>query len=433
MSSQKEKPQTAEDGEKPIVSTDVEDYLPQNNDLVIRDGFPALRMSSTGGPNIDCDEPLPRHKFWAADNALNLEPHWEALLADCETVFTARTREDDQAYSAGTTYFMPCQMKPRCALEALVLSIFQKHTAALDSTTYIPEQSGAEWWTLVMDDEGEKAPDNNDDDDEGDEVGLHFDADYGLEAQAPNLLLHPRLASVTYLTDFGSPTVVLDLQSPPPGDTEKKTLQKNIPTAWLSRPKIGKHMVFDGRLLHGAPSTFFPGMVTTTAAVSSSSDTDLPLRKKAKLLRPPPHKKRITLLVNIWLNHCPLDAEPLDDEVIEELKTPWESSDSGKTDDSFVPPFSWNNDIDLDKPVECSRVTLTASPSDPAGTEEVVICGRLVTVHYGASMSDFHKAARTADGLVQLDLDRDVIALTVGDEVEDESDEDDNLEKEEEE
>jgi hypothetical protein len=48
-------------------------------------------------------------------------------------------------------------------------------------------------------------------------------------------------------------------------------------------------------------------------------------------------------------------------------------------------------------------------------------------------MSDFHKAARTADGLVQLDLDRDVIALTVGDQAEEESDDDDNVEEEEEE
>lgn len=422
-----------------------EEDVPENNDLVIRDGFPALRLPGGKRPNIDGVEPLPRHKIWASDRALRFAPnHMDALIADCEAVFTARTREDDQAYSAGTTYFLPCQMQPRCALEALVHSIFNKHTAALDSTTFLPEQSGAEWWTLVLADDDDKAaaatandpPKNNDDDsasteEEGDEVGLHFDADYGLEAQAPNLLLHPRLASVTYLTDHGSPTVVLDVPSPPPNDTEKKSLGGSILTGWLSAPKVGKHMVFDGRLLHGAPSTFFPGQTAAAAPAAASTTSAVaeqqqPPLKKVKLNQQPPApppRKRITLLVNLWLNHCPLDAEPLDDEVVEQLKTPWTKSTAENTDDSFVPPFFWNdNNFDLDATTECQTVSLTASETDPAGSEEVVICGRLVTVSYGASMQDFHKAssAASAAGLVKLELASNVISLEVGDEVPDE-------------
>lgn len=58
----------------------------------------------------------------------------------------------------------------------------------------------------------EKAKDNNkneekdneeeEDDEEEDQVGWHYDADYGLEDQAPGLLLHPRVATVTYLSNF---------------------------------------------------------------------------------------------------------------------------------------------------------------------------------------------------------------------------------------
>jgi hypothetical protein len=58
-----------------------------------------------------------------------------------------------------------------------------------------------------------------DEEDEGDEVCFHFDADHGLEDQAPNLLLHPRLATVTYLTDFGAPSGV-DVRSNPPDVSE---------------------------------------------------------------------------------------------------------------------------------------------------------------------------------------------------------------------
>lgn len=428
---------------------------PSNNDLVIRDGFPALRLPANGGPNIDGEEPLPRHQFWASETALNfLEPaHWDALVSDCEIVFTARTRESDQAYSVGTTYFLPCQMKPRCALEALVHSIFTKHTASLDPTTFVPEQSGAEWWSLVMD--GVSMDDDDDDDDverrmqsddsevedDDDEVGWHFDADYGLEAQAPDLLLHPRLATVTYLTDYGSPTVVLDLRSPPPGDTEKKTLQGSIRKAWVSMPKKGKHVAFDGRLLHGAPSTYFPpGLATRVTAKASLPLSDEPPRKKAKQLPPTlpqsPHK-RITLLVNIWLNHCPLDAELLDDDVIAQFQTPWKTTDTNSSttgtttnDDSLtVPLFSWY-DLDLEHPTACQKVSLSASQSDPAGTEEVVICGRLVTVNYGASMSDFRNASTKNGGLVELELGPDVISLVVGDKVEDEESDEDEEEEE---
>lgn len=44
-----------------------------------------------------------------------------------------------------------------------------------------------------------------------DEVGLHFDADYVLEDLLPvGQLVHPHIATVTYLSDEGAPTLVLN-------------------------------------------------------------------------------------------------------------------------------------------------------------------------------------------------------------------------------
>lgn len=411
--------------EEPIVSDQpVGTEPPRNNDFVIREGFPALRLpgNKNNGPWIDGDEPIPRHSFWADGDALTYH-HLEDLWQDCETVFSARARDSDQAYSAGVTYFSPCQMKPRCALEALVLSIFRKHTDGLDAGVFIPEQSGAEWWTLVLDEDKveeeaskKQGDDDHDDDDEeeGDEVGLHFDADYGLEDQAPNLLLHPRLATVTYLTDFGAPTVVLDQRSPPPNDVEKKTLQGSIRKGWLSHPKIGKHMAFDGRLLHGAPASFFPSM--SDATISKTAEPPL---KKAKLQA----RKRITLLVNIWLNHCPMDAELLDDDICAQLKTPHEMK--GKSDESIQPPFVWKSDLDLARPTKLVNAKLVESPTDPAGEEEVVICSRLVTAIYGASAESFHSACAQGD-LVELEFEKGALSLEVGDVVQSDEDETDN-------
>ena len=292
-----------------------------SNDFVIRNGFPALRKPGGKEPWIEGDEPIPPHKAWL--DAFEELP--STLIDDCRAVFTARTRDDHAAYSHGVTYFLPKTMKPRCGLESVVQSIFDRHTQHLADGVMIPEQSGAEWWTLAMEEDGE--------------VGWHFDADYGLEDQAPNLLIHPRVATVTYLTESGPPTVVLDRVSPPPTDIE--SLAGPVPRAWMSHPKLGRHLAFDGRLLHGAPSELM--------------GDEEPTKKKAKL------EPRVTLLVNVWVNHCPLDAEPLDDYIVASLTSPVESS------------LSW-------KPQTESFSKVQLSVTEDSVEDEVVICHRSVTV-----------------------------------------------------
>lgn len=267
----------------------------KEGDLIIRDGFPALyipeaknSISSDGKikepqsfrPMVNGKEPLPRHGFWSSEDVIqfdNDQGYLKMLREDCETVFTARDKPDGAAYSAGQTFFIPANMKPRCALEALAMKIFHEHTKDLEPGTFNPAVSGANWWTLIMDDDIEESnaaattpaasassaisepagakttgldggDEDEEDDEEGDdEVGLHFDADYELEEQTGNILLHPRVATVTYLSDHGAPTMVFEQKSPPMDDLKKSTLEKGISKAWLSHPKIGKHTAFDGR------------------------------------------------------------------------------------------------------------------------------------------------------------------------------------------
>ena len=250
----------------------------KEGDLIIRDGFPALYMpkeKSTSSdekskgplsfqPMVSGEEPLPRQGFWSSEGVIQFENDQDSLKMlreDCETVFTARDKPDGAAYSAGETFFIPSNMKPRCALEALALKIFHEHTKDLEPGTFNPAQSGANWWTLVMDDNAGDATasasaagakttgleDDDEGDDDDDEVGLHFDADYELEEQTGNILLHPRVATVTYLSDHGAPTLILEQKSPPMEDLKKTTLEKGINKAWLSHPRIGKHTAFDGR------------------------------------------------------------------------------------------------------------------------------------------------------------------------------------------
>jgi len=444
-----------------------------SKDLVIRDGFPALLKPKSMSQEDDTTDStttkkqskiswwieetdetmvLPRWPFWSQDDALEF---WDAktlpmLLQDCRTVFSARTVDQDvAAYSAGTTYFLPALMKPRCALEGLVQLIFQQHVGSLpDAGMHKPEQSGAEWWTLVLEEESqEKQPANpktgdqekddkedvEDEEEEDDEVGWHFDADYGLEDQAPGLLLHPRVGTITYLTDVGAPTVVLDCQSPRQGQVQSLH-QKRIDKAWISYPQVGKHAAFDGRLLHGAPAHVFPSRAVLTSSSSSNgrnkqdNNTHPPPAKRAKLsedgkdetnnnkAQPLSQKQRVTLLVNVWLNHCPLDAELLEDEVLEQLETPWSVPSSEKTKDengvpsssssSSSPLFSWNPKVDMTKEASMAHVTLIRQPAnnaiaknkddDEALEDEIVLCNRHVKVKYGAALEDYHFVAQQA-------------------------------------
>ena len=248
----------------------------KEGDLIIRDGFPALyipkKKSAPGDekikvgpsfqPMVNGEEPLPRHEFWSSEDVIqfdNDQGSLNTLREDCATVFSARDKPDGASYSAGETFFIPSNMKPRCALEALALKIFHEHTKDLEPGTFNPAQSGANWWTLVMDDNAEEKTasatacaktiglDCEDEDEEDDEVGLHFDADYELEEQTGNILLHPRVATVTYLSDHGAPTLVLEQKSPPMDDLKKQTLERGISKAWLCHPRLGKHTAFDGR------------------------------------------------------------------------------------------------------------------------------------------------------------------------------------------
>jgi hypothetical protein len=396
------------------------------NDLVIRDGFPALKNPNGKGAIISGDEPLPRHPFASYSQALEIPDEFsDSIQRDCQRVFTARSTEDQASYSVGTTFFLPAVMQPRCALEGLALAIFQAHVKDLDGM-YTPEQSGAEWWTLILDaSKNQDANAKEYDEDESDEVGMHYDADYGLEDQMPNILLHPRVATVTYLSNVGAPTLVLNKHSPPPSDPERKSLNGDIRQAWLSGAKYGKHLAFDGRLLHGAPALFFPG--NSGAKVNGGGkEPDLKRQKVEEN-----QEKRVTFLVNVWVNHCPMDAELLDDDICKRMETPWEVLDTSKKgDSSFKPPFVWKNP-DLAKPDTNEKISLKASMEDPAGTDEVVVCEHQVTFSYGPTMAELHAAAsKTAMGeSVELVLGEGAMRLEVGEKVQSEDDDKDDSEQ----
>lgn len=109
----------------------------------------------------------------------------EALRADCATL-----------YEAGN-FWLPAtgDVAPRCALERLAADIFAHYTAG---ASFDPERSGVEWWVQVR--EGGSA---------GEGIGMHWDKDEALVAGGGGMA-HPVVGTVTYLTDIGAPTLVIN-------------------------------------------------------------------------------------------------------------------------------------------------------------------------------------------------------------------------------
>lgn len=95
----------------------------QHDALIVDEGFAVLNNFK---PPKEGDaakpDPIPRYPFASFTDAISMPStsQKEAFLNDCSVVFTARTKEDSESYSTGETFFLPCLMKPRCALEALV-------------------------------------------------------------------------------------------------------------------------------------------------------------------------------------------------------------------------------------------------------------------------------------------------------------------------
>ena len=90
------------------------------------------------------------------------------------------------------------------------------------------------------------------------------------------LFVHPLASTVTYLSSEGAPTLVVDARLSPEGKYVEA-----VGDAHIVPPRVGRHVRFDGRLLHGAPLELLEARGDESPYV------------------------RVTFLVNIWIGHKP--------------------------------------------------------------------------------------------------------------------------------
>lgn len=110
----------------------------------------------------------------------------------------------------------------------------------------------------------------------------------------------PTLSTVTYLTASSSnaaPTLVFD-------HTYDQGEEEIIDTMLCSRPSLGKHLVFDGTLLHGAPAN---PLLKANIEESNNEVGDSP------------SSIRVTFLVNVWKDRKPSSVHTLESSIRQKL------------------------------------------------------------------------------------------------------------------
>lgn len=229
------------------------------------------------------------------------------------------------------TFWMPQGMKPRCRLEQMALEVFNRHVP--NGCTYDAASSGAEWWVQIRPSPplsgrysmhadsaatGDGDKDDNDDMDMAKSgISFHWDKDEDLRlAMGGTMNLHPHLSTVTYLTNIGAPTMVLNYRvNALTGEYIEPSSSGDNTEGYVSWPRKGKHLSFDGRYLHAAPGDLLEeGEFSRQCKYDSSGLTD---DKEVKKLER--RHRRVTFLVNVWLNYKPFNVDLFPETMIDNL------------------------------------------------------------------------------------------------------------------
>lgn len=126
---------------------------------------------------------------------------------------------------------------------------------------------------------------------------------------------------MTYLGSRGAPTLILPLV----GDSAARVCARDAGEqvalgglgeggsrgAFVSHPREGKHLAFDGRLLHGAIDELTHPPPARAAEEVNEASQDLSRDEDEDALA----YTRVTLMVNVWVDHRPSHATRLPEEV----------------------------------------------------------------------------------------------------------------------
>lgn len=264
----------------------------------------------------------------------------DELLFDCEIA--------DSGLMPRTFWIPSSGFKPRCSLEKMALDVFQHH---VKGTPNDASSSGAEWWVQLRpspEKTGRYSLYGTDDSQDLDEkdlsktgISFHWDKDEDLKILCGGTTyVHPHVSTVTYLTAIGAPTLAINFRVNNltgeyimPGQQEGDT---TTPDAFVSSPALGKHLSFDGRFLHAAPPDLLEKGSFDKQCHFEEPSPDQPSLHKLLIRR----HRRVTFLVNVWLNYHPFDVKPFPETMIDKM-----SGNQGSAVGLSFPPLQEEKEI----------------------------------------------------------------------------------------
>ena len=215
--------------------------------------------------------------------------------------------------------------KKMCLLESLAWSIYRSHRERYKDSMFSDDDNGeiskggAEWWVQVKEISQSNMPaedattadesdtlENSNKTSLASSIDLHYDKDEAL-AESFGIGSFPTLSTVTYLTaspTIAAPTIVFD-------HTYTQGEDEVMSSMMVSRPRIGKHICFDGRLLHGAP--YHQSLLSSPLSTTNTSNYNQNHEDSREASRKPSY--RVTFLVNIWKDRKPASVHVLDDKI----------------------------------------------------------------------------------------------------------------------
>jgi len=191
-----------------------------------------LLFSLTFSTTLSNEKPvIPSHPLARAYDDVLPPDIFSGILR--ETQIVLKDEDDGQESSEyETTYWFPLEDSPRNNIELAITQLYELANASIFYETSTTRKIiGAEYWS-------QKRGGN-------DSMQFHFDKDEAFAAKNKRYKF-PLLATVTYLTDVGAPTLIFNqtVEYPPPRLIEGEG-------QILSYPRKNRHIIFRGDLRHG--------------------------------------------------------------------------------------------------------------------------------------------------------------------------------------